>query len=470
MRVKTVKSRDSISARSACAGRAVSSFQPSEGIRGSERSEHREAASRLFHIGGSSVRCGEAIDGQDGAGFAKTADDAFRSSDSSSGAHGFERAMRYATAALDRRLVGREFGGYRLARVLGQGRFGTGFLARPMRGGVADAQRLDSEGGMRVANNLPDEHAEDVVFMKLVKRRRVKQGGACLRSETTDDLDTHTPSALSRCFASDQGGSSAAQSSIALDMRAVWAECAALSLCDHPGIPQWQGIVNERGRYFIVESLMPGRSLASWLAEGRVFSREEIVAIGLVLIDITEHAASRGVVHNDIRPANVLIDERPYEPVKVLGHNVGEGELAPHVASRHEAVSVSNAAEDQDAAEATRLLAMPATREAQARVRVSLIDFGLAEFFDRALPEGDRMAACVPDMAGIAEVIIGLLYSNRMNIRATVARDAPWFDALILTPGQKSVLEDMFLGRIRSFDALRARFIAAFNRYRLSES
>lgn len=80
------------------------------------------------------------------------------------------------------------------------------------------------------------------------------------------------------------------------------------------------------------------------------------------------------------------------------------------------------------------------------------------------------MAACVPDMAGIAEVIIGLLYSNRMNIRATVARDAPWFDALILTPEQKSVLEDMFLGRIRSFDALRARFIAAFNRYRLSES
>ncbi|HJF65920.1 MAG TPA: hypothetical protein K8U77_07410, partial [Slackia equolifaciens] len=121
-------------------------------------------------------------------------------SGSSDGARGLERAMRYVTAAFDRRLVGRTFGGYELERVLGQGRFGTGFLARRVGAGPTEE---------RFAVDAP--HGE-YAFMKLVKPR-----GRGLRG-------------------------------VALDRDAVWAECAALSLCDHPGVPQWLGVVNERGR------------------------------------------------------------------------------------------------------------------------------------------------------------------------------------------------------------------------------
>lgn len=378
-------------ARPVCAGRAPSF------CRGAKLAA---IASCPSCVDGRAVKSEGAADGQGAADVTGAAASASDVSGSSDGACGFERTFRYATAAFDRRLVGKEFGGYRLERVLGQGRFGTGFLARPMRGGHD-------------------------VFMKLVKRR-----GGVMRGR--------------------------------VDMSAVWAECAALSLCDHPDIPQWLGIVNERGRYFVIESLMSGYSLASWLAEGRAFSREEIASIGLALIDIAEHTASRGVVHNDIRPVNVLIDEKPCGFVKSLGQERGGGELAPRASSRHDMVFGLDAAELKDAAGGARFLAASAAREAQARMRVSLVDFGLAEFYDRTLPLGRRMAACAPDMAGIAEVVIALLYSNRMNIRASVARNVPWFDALMLTSEQRGVLEDMFLGRVESFGAARAYFVNAF--------
>lgn len=248
----------------------------------------------------------------------------------------------------------------------------------------------------------------------------------------------------------------------ALDMPAVWAECAALSLCDHPGIPQWLGVVNERGCYFIVESLAPGRSLASWLAEGRVFSHEEMAAIGAALISVAGHLASRGVTHNDIRPANVLLAEGACGCADDSHHETGD------------CASMAFASLDRDAALGSvlakgtvPLATVPspdslAIREARQRVRISLVDFGLAEFFDRTVPECERMAACAPDVAGIAEVVIGLLYSNRMNIRATAARDLPWFEALLLTAEQRHTLEDMFQGAYRSFDDLNERFLHAF--------
>lgn len=362
---------------------------------------------------------------------ARSRDDA--RSGSSDGARGLERAMRYVTAAFDRRLVGRTFGGYGLERVLGQGRFGTGFLARRVGAGpTEECFAVDAPHG-------------EYVLMKLVKPR-----GRGLRG-------------------------------VALDRDAVWAECAALSLCDHPGIPQWLGVVNERGRYFIVESLMSGRSLASWLAEGRVFSREEIAAIGLALIDIVEHASSRGVVHNDIRPANVLASIAAGVTGSPAASNAVAVEAASPRASfvrSHDGEPLHGAAETPSprgpfVSGAASVHRMPgfddspcrrsfALDQACARMRVSLIDFGLAEFFDRSLSLCERMAASAPDVAGVAEVVISLLYSNRMNIRATAMRDTPWFEALILTPNQKRVLEDMFFCRVESFGETKARFFEAF--------
>lgn len=160
------------------------------------------------------------------------------------------RLARFATAAGDRRLVGRTFGAWRLDAVLGQGRFGTCFRASRASGEPRSAA------------------------LKLIKP--------------------------------EQGS---------LDRDALWNEAKALSLCAHPAVPRWLGIVRERddardrGRCFMAQSLMPGTSLDRLLfRQRRSFDQAAIASIGRQVIDALAHLEGRGVAHGDVRPANLLID------------------------------------------------------------------------------------------------------------------------------------------------------------------
>lgn len=214
------------------------------------------------------------------------------------------RLARFATAAGDRRLVGRTFGAWRLDAVLGQGRFGTCFRASRASGEPRSAA------------------------LKLIKP--------------------------------EQGS---------LDRDALWREAKALSLCAHPAVPRWLGIVRERddardrGRCFMAQSLMPGTSLDRLLfRQRRSFDQAAIASIGRQVIDALAHLEGRGVAHGDVRPANLLID-----------------------------------------AEGT----------------VSLVDFGLAGFFDRNA-------------------------ASPAAVRSRRHAKLPWFDDLDLPAAQRSLLLDLF--------------------------
>lgn len=266
------------------------------------------------------------------------------------------RAARALTALFDRCIVGCDAGEHRLESVLGQGRYGTSFL------GVS---RVDGT---------------EVVIKKID------------RAESASVRE------------------------------AVWAECAALSLLDHRGIARWLGIVNGRiatcgshvraflprhaAFYGIVQSRCPGTSLHRLLREGRVFSMDDIASIGASLIEMASYCASRGVIHGDIRPANVLLDERG---------------------------------------------------------RVSLVDFGLARFFDRSLAESAAFAYAADDVDGIVETLLFLLYSDCARVRAG-GRGRPWFEELVINERQRSFLHDAFFRKesFRSFEEFGSRFAAAF--------
>ena len=96
--------------------------------------------------------------------------------------------------------------------------------------------------------------------------------------------------------------------------------------------------------------------------------------------------------------------------------------------------------------------------------RVSLVDFGLARFFDRSLAESAVFTCAADDVDGIVETLLFLLYSDRARIRADRS-GRPWFEELAISERQRSFLHDAFFRKesFDSFEEFGSRFAAAFS-------
>jgi serine/threonine protein kinase len=81
------------------------------------------------------------------------------------------------------------------------------------------------------------------------------------------------------------------------------ARAAAQSPTPHRGVHE----VGRTGTIYIVSDLVDGQSLADWLADQRMTSREAATLCEKLAIAL-HHAHSAGVIHRDLKPANVLLD------------------------------------------------------------------------------------------------------------------------------------------------------------------
>ena len=61
---------------------------------------------------------------------------------------------------------------------------------------------------------------------------------------------------------------------------------------------------------YLVSELVRGRTLADLVEDGALSDRD-ILRIGAALCDALAHAHARGVVHRDVKPANIMVPERP---------------------------------------------------------------------------------------------------------------------------------------------------------------
>jgi serine/threonine-protein kinase len=68
-------------------------------------------------------------------------------------------------------------------------------------------------------------------------------------------------------------------------------------------------IQEEKVFYYITMELLPGLDLATWLGKRGPISLNEILEIALQLCDGLDEAHRNGVVHRDIKPQNIFIDE-----------------------------------------------------------------------------------------------------------------------------------------------------------------
>ncbi len=86
-------------------------------------------------------------------------------------------------------------------------------------------------------------------------------------------------------------------------------EARAASALNHPGICTVYAIDQHEGQHFIAMELLEGSSLAERIRSGP-FDLALLVDVGIQLADALESAHSKGIVHRDIKPPNIFINDR----------------------------------------------------------------------------------------------------------------------------------------------------------------
>jgi eukaryotic-like serine/threonine-protein kinase len=85
-------------------------------------------------------------------------------------------------------------------------------------------------------------------------------------------------------------------------------EARAAARLAHPGIVALYEAGQDEDAVFLVSELVRGRTLARLMADG-LLSDRDVLDIGVVLCDALAHAHQRGVVHRDVKPANVMVPD-----------------------------------------------------------------------------------------------------------------------------------------------------------------
>jgi serine/threonine protein kinase/tetratricopeptide (TPR) repeat protein len=97
-------------------------------------------------------------------------------------------------------------------------------------------------------------------------------------------------------------------------------EVQAAAHLHHPHIVPIHAVGRESGVHYYVMQLISGRSLAAMIRELQAKGRpsrsaeffREVAALGIQAAEALEHAHSLGVVHRDVKPANLLVDDRQH--------------------------------------------------------------------------------------------------------------------------------------------------------------
>ncbi|MEU4679529.1 protein kinase [Micromonospora sp. NPDC023737] len=84
-------------------------------------------------------------------------------------------------------------------------------------------------------------------------------------------------------------------------------EARAAAAIQHPAVVQVYDVVTESGRPWIVMELLEARSLADMVIEDGPVAPRVVAKIGIALLGALEVAHAIGVLHRDVKPANVLI-------------------------------------------------------------------------------------------------------------------------------------------------------------------
>lgn len=84
-------------------------------------------------------------------------------------------------------------------------------------------------------------------------------------------------------------------------------EARAAALLSHPGVVQVYDVVTDGDRPWIVMELLDARSLSDIVLEDGPLAPRAVAKIGVTLLGALEVAHAAGILHRDVKPANVLV-------------------------------------------------------------------------------------------------------------------------------------------------------------------
>ena len=117
------------------------------------------------------------------------------------------------------------------------------------------------------------------------------------------------------------------------------AEARAASSLNHPHICTIYEIDQAEGYHFITMELLHGQTLRDRIAAG-ASSTSEIIRIGIQVADALDAAHKKGIIHRDIKPTNVFINDRG--EAKVLDFGLAKVEEPTDAATQSELTALTS--------------------------------------------------------------------------------------------------------------------------------
>ncbi|MFN6568894.1 serine/threonine-protein kinase [Dendronalium sp. ChiSLP03b] len=98
-------------------------------------------------------------------------------------------------------------------------------------------------------------------------------------------------------------------------------EATILYQIEHPQVPKFREKFDQDQRLFLVEDYVAGKTYRTLLADrqavGQTFSETEVLQLIRFLLPVLEHIHSRGIIHRDISPENIILRDSDAKPVLI---------------------------------------------------------------------------------------------------------------------------------------------------------